>query len=1184
MLASKLSLAFLAIMIAAMIFFSLPLSAPSAYAEMVTATIHIPVGNNPAAVAYDSGMGEVFVANQGSGKAVSVISDSTNTVVATVTVGSAPTGVAYDSGKGEVFVTNEGSATVSVISDSTNTVVATISSIFIPIGVAYDSGKGEIFVASGDCVSSVCIVYVISDSTNAVVATVPVGSSAPQYLAYDSAKGEVFATNFSAGKVSVISDSSNTVVATITVGSDPAGVAYDAGKGEIFVANQNSGTVSVISDSSNTVVATITVGGQPYGVAYDSGTSEIFVTEATYDVFVISDGTNTVVTTIGTQSIGFAPTEDAYDPSKREMFVTLNNANSVIVISDPTLTLTPNSGPTGSSTTLSGSNYRSPLVPPVDLESCAIYSGYVYCVGGNNGGNTGPMPTSGVYYAQISSGGVVGSSWAPTTSYPTSVYGESCAIYSGYIYCVGGWMGVGYASTVYYAPVSSSGVGSWTSTTAYPTGVYGESCAIYSGYIYCVGGYTGSSYISTVYYAPVSSSGVGSWTSTTAYPTSIYLQSCAIYSGYIYCATGYTGSSYTNAVYYAQVSSGGLGSWTSSTAYPASFDRVSCTPYSGYIYCVGGYTGSSYTNAVYYSPVSSSGVGAWTSTTAYPTNIRSQSCALDSSTGHIYCIAGDTGNGFTNAVYYVQASSGGVGSWISTTAYPTNAYNYCFESGVTSSPTACSSTYQFTANSAGNIPASTTLTVSGSTGLVVVSDPVTGAIISSALFTVTIPQFTMTVSYQIIGGGSPTPPTFTYVTHGVTTTYTLTTSPTGISVDQGTSWSVAPNTGTLTGSTSSERWQSSPSQALSGTTSTTTIVFTFYHQFLQTLSYSVVGGGSPTGPTFTAGRFGSSFGQSLTTSATGYWFDAGASWTVSPNPLAGSSATERWYSNQALTGTASSAQTLNFTFYHQFLQTLSYGIGGSPAGSPTAPTFTSNRFGSSFPQTLTASPTGYWFDNGASWNVSPNPLVGSSSSERWYSSQALTGTVSSAQALVFTFYHQFYLTMQVSPSSKMVTLSPGSSWQNAGSTVPIQATSSISFVFSSWSGSGSGSYTGRNNPATIMMGGPITEVANFAGAPSGFDFFLSQGSQNVIVKEQGASGSIAITVVGIRGSLSVSLSCGGLPSFASCSFNPGSTNTPFVSILIIATSSSTPKGSYTITVTGTSGGVMHTTQFTLVVQ
>src|SRR2546425_749311 len=189
-----------------------------------------------------------------------------------------------------------------------------------------------------------------------VTATVPVGAN-PTFTAYDSSKGEVFVANYGAATVSVISDSSNTVVATVGVGASPFGVAYDSGKGEVFVANTGAGTVSVISDSSNTVVATVGVGTNPYGVVYDSGKGEVFV--ANYGagtVSVISDSSNTVVATVG---VGTNPEGVAYDSGKGEVFVTNINGNTVSVISDPTLTLAPSSGPSGSSTTLSGSSYLS---------------------------------------------------------------------------------------------------------------------------------------------------------------------------------------------------------------------------------------------------------------------------------------------------------------------------------------------------------------------------------------------------------------------------------------------------------------------------------------------------------------------------------------------------------------------------------------------------------------------------------------------------------------------------------------------------------------------------------------------------------------------------------------------------------------------------------------------------------
>ena len=119
---------------------------------------NLTVGNDPTVVAYDSGVGEIFVGNSGS---VSVISDSSNTVVATIPAGTSSSGMAYDSGKGEIFYSNLGSASVSVISDSNNAVIFN-SSVYgaVPTGMAYDSGKEEIFVGA----SAANTVYVMTDS------------------------------------------------------------------------------------------------------------------------------------------------------------------------------------------------------------------------------------------------------------------------------------------------------------------------------------------------------------------------------------------------------------------------------------------------------------------------------------------------------------------------------------------------------------------------------------------------------------------------------------------------------------------------------------------------------------------------------------------------------------------------------------------------------------------------------------------------------------------------------------------------------------------------------------------------------------------------------------------------------------------------------------------------------------
>jgi hypothetical protein len=62
-------------------------------------------------------------------------------------------------------------------------------------------------------------------------------------------------------------------------------------------------------------------------------------------------------------------------------------------------------------------------------------------------------------------------------------------------------------------------------------------------------------------------------------------------------------------------------------------------------------------------------------------------------------------------------------------------------------------------------------------------------------------------------------------------------------------------------------------------------------------------------------------------------------------------------------------------------------------------------------------------------------------------------------------------------------VSPASGWKNSGATVSISATptnnTQVSYSFAGWTGSGTGSYSGTNNPASIAMNGPITETASF---------------------------------------------------------------------------------------------------------
>ena len=74
---------------------------------------------------------------------------------------------------------------------------------------------------------------------------------------------------------------------------------------------------------------------------------------------------------------------------------------------------------------------------------------------------------------------------------------------------------------------------------------------------------------------------------------------------------------------------------------------------------------------------------------------------------------------------------------------------------------------------------------------------------------------------------------------------------------------------------------------------------------------------------------------------------------------------------------------------------------------------------------------------------------------------------------------QYYLAMSSSPSAGGTAL-PLSGWYNASSTVTISATASSGYAFISWTGTGTGGYTGTSASHTITISAPITETANFS--------------------------------------------------------------------------------------------------------
>jgi serine protease AprX len=104
----------------------------------------------------------------------------------------------------------------------------------------------------------------------------------------------------------------------------------------------------------------------------------------------------------------------------------------------------------------------------------------------------------------------------------------------------------------------------------------------------------------------------------------------------------------------------------------------------------------------------------------------------------------------------------------------------------------------------------------------------------------------------------------------------------------------------------------------------------------------------------------------------------------------------------------------------------------------------------------------------------------------------------------------------------------------------------------------------------------VTQVGDFT-------ILVSPTSSTV---QNGSSTTYTVTVTPVSGFTgAVSLSTGALPKFVTSSFSPAVITQPgTTSTLTLATKKQTKNGSTTITVTGTSGSLVHSVKITLVVQ
>ncbi|MFN7994663.1 MAG: YncE family protein [Bryobacteraceae bacterium] len=253
----------------------------------------IPVTGSPGGLAATPDGSAVFVTVQDT-NSVAVISTTSGTVSGTIPVGTGPVQIAITPNGAAAYVANQRSSTISVISIGTRVVIATIPVGIQPTNLAITPDGSRVFVIGAGAKQ----LSIISTATNQVIATWPlsIGSSA---IAFSPDGDYLYLANQSSNTVSTILTTSGTATATISGFSHPNSLALSPDGSKLYVTNGNSKSLAVVDISLQAIIATVNVGALPDAVALSADGAKAYVANMQDGTLsVINTATNTVAATI----------------------------------------------------------------------------------------------------------------------------------------------------------------------------------------------------------------------------------------------------------------------------------------------------------------------------------------------------------------------------------------------------------------------------------------------------------------------------------------------------------------------------------------------------------------------------------------------------------------------------------------------------------------------------------------------------------------------------------------------------------------------------------------------------------------------------------------------------------------------------------------------------------------------
>ncbi len=310
-------------------------------------------GQRPEGIAVDTQTHMVYIAYESHGMVVG-FDPFTGKVRWRTTTGDVPTDVQVDSTTHRVYIASYSfqnkQVLLSILDGATGKILLTVAlhstaeSGDNSIGV--DTKRQRVYVSNSADGTITVLTLITSPGTGDLTAEasfISVGPH-PQALGVNSRLGRLYVADAAQHRVTVLDEGSGRKLATISVADVPVPpLRVDEATGRVYVICSIGQELDVIDGNTNSILARIPVSPYPEGVAFNTATGRIYVAdEGNKDNSFSDESTGTTITIIdsqsldvlGTLSVGRAPDGVEADPALRRVYVSVEDSDAVVEISD----------------------------------------------------------------------------------------------------------------------------------------------------------------------------------------------------------------------------------------------------------------------------------------------------------------------------------------------------------------------------------------------------------------------------------------------------------------------------------------------------------------------------------------------------------------------------------------------------------------------------------------------------------------------------------------------------------------------------------------------------------------------------------------------------------------------------------------------------------------------------------